>query len=110
MLKLATVVLATALSSIGAFAQELPSSDATASHDASFGVLRYEVRADLNKARASGAWPVRESNDVQASAATNAQSHKAKHRLRKEYPNVMGMSIDDWLASREAAAANTAGE
>ena len=108
MLKSTAVILAIALSSTGAFAQALSAGDTAASSQASFGVLRYEVRADLNKARASGAWPVRESNDVQAVAV--ASTHKATHRTRKEYPNVMGMSIDEWLAGREAAAANTAGE
>jgi hypothetical protein len=107
-MKLSATVLATALLSSAAFAQTLPAGDTTASSQASFGVLRYEVRADLNKARASGAWPVRESNDMQAVAV--APVHKATHHVRKEYPNVMGMGIDEWLAGREAASATTAGE
>jgi len=109
MLKFSAAILAIALSSTGAFAQTLSAADTSASAQASFGVLRYEVRADLDRARASGAWPVRESNDVQAVAV--APVHKVSHRVRKEYPNVMGMSIDAWLAGREAAAAATsAGE
>jgi hypothetical protein len=107
MLKLTATILAITLSSVGAFAQAAPGSDASASPQAA-GALRFEVRADLNQARASGAWPVRESNDVQAVVV--APRHKASHRVRKEYPNVMGMSIDEWLAGREAAAANSAGE
>lgn len=108
MLKISAAILATALLSSAAFAQALPAGDTSGASQASFGVLRYEVRADLNKARASGAWPVRESNDVQAVAA--APVHKTTHRIRKEYPNVMGMSIDEWLAGRAAAAAHTDGE
>jgi len=108
MLKSIAAILAIALTSTGAFAQVQAASDKAAASQASFGVLRYEVRADLDRARASGAWPVRESNDFQAVAATT--SRKATHRTRKEYPNVMGVSIDEWLAGREAAAAHTDGE
>jgi len=108
-MKSTAAILSLALLSTGAFAQALPEAgDKTASSQASFGVLRYEVVADLHKARASGAWPVRESNDIQAVAI--APVHRASHHVRKEYPNVMGMSIEEWLASREAAAGQAAGE
>jgi len=96
MFKRIAIIAATVLSTVGAFAQERPSTESA------FGVSRHDVRADLDQARAAGAWPVRESNEVQRYTVAHS-GHKATRRPYKEYPNVMGMSIDEWLAMREAA-------
>ena len=97
MFKPTAIIVATVLLATSAYAQEAPS-----------GAQRAEVRADLDKARAAGAWPVRESNDVQR-VTVNEGGRKVQRRPRKEYPNVMGMSIHEWLASREVAAVDPAG-
>ena len=81
MFKPTAIIVATALFATSAFAQQAPS-----------GAQRSEVRADLDKARATGAWPVRESNDVQRYTVAGG-GRKVQRRPRKEYPNVMRMSI-----------------
>jgi hypothetical protein len=101
MFKRIVIIAATVLSSVGAFAQDRPSTEAA------LVVSRHDVRVDLDQARTAGAWPVLESNDVQRHVVAQ-DSHKAKRRPRKEYPNVMGMSIDEWLDMREAIAAAAA--
>jgi len=126
MFKSIAIIVATAMSAFGAFAQELqPTSLATPQatstevqhaaampqktgeqldgdvpHEAPSVVQRYQAPADLDTARAADAWPVRESNDAQRYTAAGGSRH-AKRRPRKEYPNVMGMSIHEWLASRQ---------
>ena len=59
--------------------------------------LRYKVRIDIDQARASGAWPVREYDDS-GRRSGDAGSRKATRHPRKEYPNVMGISLAEWLA------------
>ena len=45
----------------------------------------------------------------QVEITVNEGGRKVQRRPRKEYPNVMGMSIHEWLASREVAAVDPAG-
>ena len=59
--------------------------------------LRYKVRIDIDQARASGAWPVREYDDSGRRSGYGG-SRKATRHPRKEYPNVMGISLAEWLA------------
>ncbi|MFL6660806.1 MAG: hypothetical protein ACJ8G7_01430 [Rhizobacter sp.] len=93
---LAAIVMAAAIASGGAFAQEAQSTE----EPAPTAALRYRVVGDLDAAREAGAWPVREHDeDAQAAVAPRA-GRKARRRPRKEYPNVMGMPISQWLAGR----------
>jgi hypothetical protein len=95
MFKQTAIIIAAVIAASATFAQELqPTSSATTAGTAS----RAQVRADLDTARAAGAWPVHEYSDAQQA---EGGSRKANRRPRKEYPNVMGMSITEWLASQQ---------
>jgi hypothetical protein len=59
---------------------------------------RFRVRIDLDAARETGTWPVREYDDGGQHAAVEKRL-KEKRRPRKEYPNVMGISFSEWLAA-----------
>jgi hypothetical protein len=74
--------------------------DGEAGPDATSSALRYQVVGDARNARTTGAWPVRDYADTQAGTAPRNGTRKASaRRPRKEYPNVMGISFQEWLAS-----------
>jgi hypothetical protein len=102
MFKHITIIIAAAIAAGGALAQEVRGEpfDGEATHDVSHATLRYQVRADLEAARMSGAWPVQEYNDMPVVTAPQP-ARKAPRRPRKEYPNVMGISLKEWLARQE---------
>jgi len=69
--------------------------DGEEAEDARSTALRYQVVADTRRARAAGTWPL---HDYEGAGATVPRRHPAA-RPRKEYPNVMGISFQEWLAS-----------
>jgi len=69
----------------------------TAAVTARSDVLQFEIRGEVDTARAAGTWPVREYD------ARPAWHRPAAKRARKQYPNVMGVRFADWLAAHEAA-------
>jgi hypothetical protein len=97
MFKTTAILIAAVMAAGGAFAQEF---DGGFAQDAPSVALRYQVRADLDTVRAAGAWPVHEYSDAQRYTGAGSASRHAKHRPHKEYPNVMGISMAEWLASQ----------
>jgi hypothetical protein len=74
--------------------------DGEADDDTPSTALRYQVVGDAKAARAAGVWPVRDYDDAQARTTPRGGSRKASQRRpRKEYPNVMGITFQEWLAS-----------
>jgi hypothetical protein len=68
--------------------------------EAASSALRYQVVGDARNARTTGAWPVRDYGETPAGTIPRSGTRKASaRRPRKEYPNVMGISFQEWLAS-----------
>ena len=91
MFKPTAIIIAAAIAAGGAFAQELQKTLPAAPPAASTGIASAS-------ARAAAAGPAPEYTDARRSEPADAGSGKAKRRPRKEYPNVMGMTITEWLA------------